>query len=64
LGDILYNVVDAEVLYCGDAPGLVFGVTQVNVRIPGGEETTYINLSAGGVSTAGGAGSTVLYVVP
>jgi uncharacterized protein (TIGR03437 family) len=68
LGDILYKVVDAEVLYCGDAPGLVFGVTQVNVRIPGGVTSTSVGaqmtnmyLSAGGVSTGSG---TTLYVAP
>ena len=69
LGDITFAVVDAEVLYCGDAPGTIFGVTQINVRIPSdviyvSPGSTYINLDAGGINTEGGPGSTRLFITP
>jgi hypothetical protein len=50
-GDIIFKVIPAEVVYCGDAPGTIFGVTQINVRIPDdvasffvGPGVTYISI--------------------
>jgi uncharacterized protein (TIGR03437 family) len=49
--------VSAEVVYAGAAPGLIAGVSQVNVRIPKGlpaNSATPIRLSIGGVATPPG----------
>jgi uncharacterized protein (TIGR03437 family) len=51
------SVVAAQVLYCGDAPGLIFGVTQLNVLLPADapvfQGSTVLHLSSGGVSGEG-----------
>jgi uncharacterized protein (TIGR03437 family) len=51
------SAVAAPVLYCGDAPGLIFGVTQLNVLLPVNapalQGSIDLHLSSGGVNGNG-----------
>jgi uncharacterized protein (TIGR03437 family) len=42
---VVIDVSDAEVLYAGDAPGIVEGVVQINARVPKVFNTGTVNLS-------------------
>ena len=47
--------VNAEVLYAGAAPGLIAGVMQVNLVVPGGlSGAVSVVLTVGGVASQGG----------